>query len=52
MKGSRRRFSREFKIEAVRQVVETERPVSQVASGLVLGRLGKVAKVALTGVRS
>jgi len=34
MKGSRRRFSREFKIEAVRQVVETDRPVAQVAREL------------------
>ena len=34
MKGSRRRFSREFKIEAVRQVLENERPVAQVARDL------------------
>ena len=36
MKGSRRRFSREFKIEAVRQVLENERPVAQVGLRSVL----------------
>ena len=34
MKGSRRRFSREFKVEAVRQVLENGRPVAQVARDL------------------
>ena len=34
MKGSRRRFSREFKVEAVRQVLENGRPLAQVAREL------------------
>lgn len=34
MKGSRRRFSREFKVEAVRQVLENGRPLAQVARDL------------------
>lgn len=34
MTGSRRRFSREFKVEAVRQVVDVGRPLSQVAREL------------------
>ena len=34
MKGSRRRFSREFKVEAVRQVLESGRPLAQVAREL------------------
>ena len=34
MKGSRRRFSREFKVEAVRQVLENGRPLAQGAREL------------------
>ncbi len=34
MEGSRRRFSREFKVEAVRQVLENGRPLAQVARDL------------------
>lgn len=34
MKRSRRRFSREFKVEAVRQVLEHGRPLAQVAREL------------------
>ncbi len=36
MTGSRRRFSREFKVEAVRQVVDGERPLAEVARELDL----------------
>ncbi len=34
MKGSRRQFSREFKVEAVRQVLEHGRPLAQMAREL------------------
>ncbi len=34
MGKSRRKFSREFKLEAVKQVVEQDRSVSEVAEGL------------------
>ena len=34
MSASRRRFSREFKLEAVRQVVDADRPLMQVAREL------------------
>ena len=30
MKGSRQRFSREFKVEAVRRMLENGRPLAQV----------------------
>ena len=38
MGKSRRKHSREFKIEAVKQVVEKGRPVSEVADGLGVNR--------------
>jgi transposase len=38
MGKSRRKHSREFKLEAVRQVVEQGRPVSEVAEGLGVSR--------------
>ena len=36
--GSRRRYSREFKIEAVRMVTQLGQPVSEVARDLGVGR--------------
>lgn len=38
MGKSRRSYSREFKLEAVKQVVEQSRPVSEVAANLGLNR--------------
>ena len=38
MGKSRRRYSREFKLEAVRQVVQHGRPVSEVADSLGVNR--------------
>ena len=34
MKSRRRRFDKEFKLEAVRLVVEEDRPVAEVSRGL------------------
>lgn len=38
MGSSRRKHSREFKLEAVKQVVQQGRPVSEVADGLGINR--------------
>ena len=38
MAGTRRQFTKEFKLEAVRLVVEEKRPLAQVARDLDIGR--------------
>lgn len=59
MGKSRRKHSREFKLEAVKQVVESGRPVSEAAAGLGLTRSGRplrarvgLALEALSGIVS
>jgi len=58
MGKSRRKHSREFKLEAVRQVVDQKRPISEVAKGLGLNasmlarwksEFEEEARAALTG---